>query len=90
MIILTIMTLSSSGKGESLACQITSHFNNKLGYFSNKIKKIAFQDNLSFCWMGKLSGRLVTPLYLKNSIGYCIQIEKIPSNAYYAARQNEP
>ena len=28
-------------KEESMACHITSQFNNKLGRFSNKIKKVA-------------------------------------------------
>ena len=43
----------------------------KLGCFSIKIKKIALQNNLSFCWMGKLSGKPVTPLYLKRFMCWC-------------------
>ena len=31
------------------ACQINFPFKNKLGCFLNKVKKIAFQNNLSFC-----------------------------------------
>ena len=45
-----------------------SPFNNKLGCFSNKIKKIVLQKNLSFCRMGKLSGKPLTPLSLKSSM----------------------
>ena len=30
--------------------------------FQNEIKKIVLQNNLCFCWMGKLSGNAVTPL----------------------------
>ena len=39
---------SSIDKEESLACQITSPFNNKLGCFKNKIKKIGFQKQPIF------------------------------------------
>ena len=57
---------SSSDKEETLACHITSPFNNKLSCFQNKIKKIALENNL-FLWMGKLSGKAVTQLNLKSS-----------------------
>ena len=50
---------------ESLACQITSHSTISWVVFENKIKKIALKNNLTFCWMGKLSGKPVTPLLSK-------------------------
>jgi len=43
---------SSLVKEESLACQITSPFNNKLGVFENKIKKIALQSQPIFLLSG--------------------------------------
>ena len=36
--------------------------------FENKFNKIALQNNQSFCSMGKLSGKPMTPLYLKRSM----------------------
>ena len=36
--------------------------------FENKIKRLPYKNNLSFCWRGKLSGEPVTPLYLKSSL----------------------
>ena len=44
----------------------TSPFNNKLGFFEDNIETSAFHNNLSFCWMGKLYGKPVTPFYLKS------------------------
>ena len=43
---------SSLDKEESLAGQITSSFNNKLGCIQDKIEKIASQNNLSFVEWG--------------------------------------
>ena len=43
--------------------------------------KIALQNNLSFCWLWKLSGKLVvTPLYLKSSMACFFSIFSFPSN----------
>ena len=36
--------------------------------FKIKLKWSPYKNNLSFCWMGKLSGMPVTPLYLKSCI----------------------
>ena len=67
---------SSLVKGESLACQINSPFNNKLLVFVNKIEKIALPKHLSFCLMGKLSGKPVTSLYLQScSVSTCLAQE---------------
>ena len=55
-------TWSSLDKGESLACQIPSPFNNKLGCF--------YKNNQYFCLIGKLSGKPVTLLCLKSSMHY--------------------
>ena len=55
-------TWISLDKGESLACQITSPFNNKLGCF--------YKNNQYFCLIGKLSGKPVTLLCLKSSMHY--------------------
>ena len=53
-------TMELLDEDESLACRKTSPFTNKLGCFLNKIKNY-MQNNLSFCLMGKLSGKLVPP-----------------------------
>ena len=37
-----------------------NQYNSKLGSFI-KFNKNAFLNNLTFCWMGKLSGKPVTP-----------------------------
>ena len=47
---------SSIDKGDSLACQITSPFNKKIGFLSNLLQ-FYFKNNPAFCYMGKLSGK---------------------------------
>ena len=41
---------------------LTSHSTINLVVLGNKIQNIWLQNNLSFCWIGKLSGKLVVTL----------------------------
>ena len=41
----------------------------KAGFNNNKIKKTALHKQPIFFLMGKLSGKPVTPLYLKSALG---------------------
>ena len=59
----------------SLACQITSPFNNKLGCFYDEIKKITFQNSLSNSWMGQLYGKPVSDSPLSKELDTEIEIE---------------
>ena len=43
---------SSLVKEESLACQITSPFNKKLGCFSNKLKRLPYKTTYLFVEWG--------------------------------------
>ena len=59
---------SSLYKVESLGCKITSPFNKKIGCYERWSFYFYIINNLDYCWMGKLSGKAVTPLYLKSSM----------------------
>ena len=52
--LLKLWSWSSLEKGESLACQITSPFKNKLCCFE-EIFKFDLKNNLAYSWIGKLS-----------------------------------
>ena len=58
---------SSLDKRESLACQITSTFNEKIGSIERQSFLFYYKNNPAFCWMGKLSGSLHL-LQLKTSM----------------------
>ena len=60
-------------KSHWLASQITSPLNNKL-VFLNKLKDCLKKTTI-FCWIGKLPGKPVTPLYLKSSMGLLMKNE---------------
>ena len=47
-----LQSLGSLDNEESLACQITSPLNNKLGCFENKIKEIAVEKTYLFVEWG--------------------------------------
>ena len=55
----------SLGREESLlACHSTK---NRL-FLQGNLFNFILRNNLSYCWMGELSGKPVTPLYLKSSM----------------------
>ena len=63
-----VKSWSSLDIGESLACQMTSPFNKNIGCFERRSFKFYLKNNPAYCWMGKLSGKPTTPLYLKSSM----------------------